>query len=167
MGTRTSEGLSFVAADVEVSQDGVCWISLSCYAASIAVSGGDRTTGEVNVFCDERPIVKAGKKASQDVTIRFIYTEESPATVPMVNCPTGMYTGGPFETIRLWDDATGGEMWVRYWPKGKAAANFVFETGEGIITSFLDPQGEAGSGDPVLGEVTVKTEELTKSAWVS
>lgn len=155
MGTRTSEGLSFVAADVEVSNDNwATYLSLSCHATSIGVSGGDRTTGEVNVFCDERPIVKAGKKASQDVVIRFAYTEEA------VNV-------GPFETIREWDDAVGGAIWVRYWPKGKAAANFVFDTHEAIITSFLDPQGEAGSGDPVICEVTVKTEQLHKSAWVS
>ena len=164
MGTRTSEALSFVAADVEVSQNGECWLPMSCHSTAIAVAGGDRATGEVNVFCDERPVVKAGKKASQDVTIRFLYTEEPAATT----CVAGMWTdGGPFETIRLWDDAVGGEIWVRYWPKGKAAANFVFETGQAIITSFLDPAGEAGAGDPVPGEVVVKTEELTKSAWVS
>lgn len=152
---RTSEGLSFVAADVEISDDNwATYLSLSCHATSIAVSGGDRSTGEVNVFCDEYPIVKAGKKASQDVTVRFIYTEEAIDT-------------GPFETIRSWDDIVGGAMWVRYWPKGKEAANFAFDTGEAIITTFLDPGGEAGSGDVVLGEVTVKTEHLTKSAGFS
>lgn len=156
MGTRTSEGLSFVAADVEVSQTGLdgSWLALSCHATSIAVAGGDRATGEVNVFCDERPIVKAGKKASQDLTIRFVYTEEASGV-------------GPFETIREWDDAEGGVIYARYWPKGKAAANYVFETGQAIITSFLDPQGEAGSGEPVLCEVTIKTEQLTKSAWAT
>ena len=161
--TRTGEGLSFVAADVEVKQlSGDPWLSLSCYATSIAVAGGDRATGEVNVFCDERPIVKAGKKASQDLTVRFIYTE----VVENGDDETG-WTGAktPFETIREWDDAVGGEAWVRYWPKGKTIGNYVFETNQAIITSFLDPQGEAGSGDPVLGEFTVKTEELHKSAW--
>lgn len=150
---RTSEGLSFVAAAVEVSQDGITWIDLSCYGTSIAVSGGDRGTGEVNVFCDERPIVKAGKKASQDVTLRYVYTEEA------------IVDDGPFLSIRSWDDAVGGVMWIRYWPKSKDTGNFVFETGEAIITSFQDPGGEAGSGDPVLGEVVVKTEELTQALW--
>jgi len=165
---RTGEGLSFVAADVDVRQAvGDAWLNLSCYATSIAVTGGDRSTGEVNVFCDERPIVKAGKKASQDLTVRFVYTEQ-------------MYGGGqpheagetgwagvlsPFETIRLWDDAVGGAIEVRYFPLGRAAGNYVFHTEDVIITSFLDPQGEAGSGDPVLGEFTVKTEELHKSCW--
>ena len=159
---RTGEGLSFVAADVEIRQnDADTWLSLSCFASSIAVSGGDRGSGEVNVFCDERPIVKAGKKASQDVTVRFIYTE-------IVEGVEQGWSGAktPFETIREWDDAVGGAMQVRYWPAGKTWGNYVFDTGsDSFITSFLDPQGEAGSGDPVLGEVTVKTEELHKSAW--
>jgi len=158
---RSGEGLSFVAADVEVRQlAGDTWLSLSCYATSIAVTGGDRGTGEVNVFCDERPIVKAGKKASQDVTVRFVYTE-------ILEGADQGWTGSktPFETIREWDDATGGAIEVRYWPAGKTWGNYVFGTEDAIITSFLDPQGEAGSGDPVLGEFTVKTEELHKSAW--
>lgn len=149
---RTTEGMSFVACDIEVSQDGVSWIDLSPYSSAIDVSGGDRTTGEVNVFDDERPIVRAGKKASQDLTIRYVYTEES---------------GGPFEEIRSWDDAEGGAIYVRYWPAGQVAGNYTFETGEAIITRFIDPQGEAGSGDPVLCELGVKCEELSRSVWVS
>lgn len=149
---RTTQAISFVDADVEVSQDNLTWINLSCYGSSIGVTGGDRATGEVNVFCDERPIVRAGKKGSQDLTIRYAYTEE---------------TGGPFDELRDWDDQPGGVMYARYWPKGKVAGNYVFETGRSYITSFLDPQGEAGSGDPVLCEITVKTEELEKSVWVS
>jgi len=147
---RTTEGLSFVACDVEVSQDGVTWVELDDYGSNIAVSGGDRRTGEVNVFSDERPIVKAGKKASQDLVIRYAYTEE---------------VGGPFATMRTWDDAEGGVIYARYWPAGRVAGNFVFETGQAIITKFQDPGGEAGSGDPVLCEIGIKTEELQKSIW--
>ncbi len=148
--TRTSEGLSFVAADVEVSQDGSTWVDLAPYGTSIATTGGDRATGEVNVFDDEIPIVKAGKKASKDLTIRFVYTEEA---------------AGPFVQIRTWDVTEGGVMYARYWPAGKAVASFVFYTGAGIITTFDDPGGEAGSGDPVLIEVTIKCEELVKTTW--
>lgn len=149
---RTTEALSFVAADVEISQDGTTWVDLAPYGSSIAVSGGDRATGEINVFDDERPIMRAGKKASQDVMIRYAYTEE---------------VAGPFATLRGWDDTEGGVAYVRYWPAGKVAGNFVFQTGAGVITTFLDPGGEAGSGEPVLCEITVKCEQLTRSAWVS
>lgn len=149
---RTTEALSFVAADVEVSQDGSVWIDLSPYGSSIAVAGGDRATGETNVFDDERPIVKAGKKGSQTVTVRYIYTEEA---------------GGPFTTMRGWDDTEGGVIYCRYWVAGKVAGNYVFRTGKAILTSFLDPGGEAGSGEPVLCEIQITTEELRKDIWVS
>jgi len=151
---RTSEGLSFVAADVEVSQDGVTWIELSCYGSSIATSGGDRATGEVNVYCDEIPIVKAGKKASKDLTIRYVYTEETGASAPFTN-------------IHLWDLTEGGVVYARYWPAGKVAGNFTFSTGQAIITHHDDPSGEAGAGDPVLCELAIKCEQLTKTIWVS
>ncbi len=147
---RTTEALSFVAADVEVSQDGVIWTVMESHSTSIAVSGGDRRTGEVNVFDDERPIVKAGKKGSQVLTIRYVYTEE---------------TAGPFTVIRAWDDTEGGVIYARYWPAGRTAGNYVFETGEAIINSFLDPAGEAGTGEPVMGEVQITTEEISKSIW--
>lgn len=149
---RTTEAMSFVAADVEVSQDGAVWIDLAPYGSAINVAGGDRATGVLNVFDDERPIVKAGKKGPQTVNIRYAYTEE---------------TGGPFEELRSWDDAEGGEIYARFWPQGKVAGNFVFETGAAIITSFQDPSGEAGSGEIALCEIQVTTEELTQSTWVS
>ena len=165
---RTSNALSFVAADVHVRQGPADdWWDLSCYATSIAVTGGDRATGEVNVFCDERPIVTAGKKASQDLTVRFVYTEEleSPGQPAEKDLTGWEGEKSPFETIREWDDAVGGAMEVRYFPTGAVAGNYVFETGQSIITSFLDPGGEAGSGDPVPGAFTVKTEEIPKSGY--
>ena len=151
---RTTEGLSFVAADVEVSQDGVTWIDLSPYGSSIATTGGDRATGEVNVFDDEIPIVKAGKKASRDLTIRYVYTEETGADAPYVN-------------IRSWDDTEGGVVYARWWPKGKVAGNFCYSTGVAIILHHDDPGGEAGSGDPVMCELSVKAEEFARTTWVS
>ena len=149
---RTTEAISMVAADVEVSQDNATWVDLAPYGSTVGISGGDRRTGEINVFDDERPIVKAGKKASQVMTIRYVYTEE---------------VAGPFATIRTWDDTEGGIIYARYWPEGKTASNFIFRTGKAIITSFLDPGGEAGSGEVVVCEITITCEELTKDTWVS
>jgi len=141
-----------VAADVEVSQDNAIWVDLTDYGSTVGVTGGDRRTGEVNVFGDERPIVKAGKKASQVLTIRYAYTEE---------------VTGPFATIRTWDDTEGGVIYARYWPEGKSVGNFIFRTGKAILTSFLDPGGEAGSGEVVMCEITITMEELSKDTWLS
>jgi len=149
---RTTEALSFVAADVEVSQDNAAWTDLAPYGSTIAAAGGDRRVGEVNVFDDERPIVAAGKKGSQTMTIRYVYTEE---------------VAGPFATMRSWDDTEGGVIYARYWPAGKTAGNFVFTSGKAIITSFLDPGGEAGAGEVVMGEIQLTCEQITKAVWVS
>ena len=46
--TRTSGGLSFVAADVEVSQDNLTWTDLSDYGGSIAPAGGDSICNSSN-----------------------------------------------------------------------------------------------------------------------
>ena len=153
--TRTSEAISMVAADVEVSQDNATWIDLAPYSSTVGITGGDRRTGEVNVLDDERPIVKAGKKGSQVLTIRYVYTEETEAA------------SGPFASIRAWDDAEGGTIYGRYWPSGKVAGNFIFRTGKAIITSFQDPGGEAGSGEIVMCEITITMEELSKDTWIS
>lgn len=150
--TRTSEAISMVAADVEVSQDNAAWIDLAPYSSTVGITGGDRRTGEVNVFDDERPIVKAGKKASQVLTIRYVYTEEAL---------------GPFAQIRDWDDTEGGVIYARYWPEGKTAGNFIFRTGKAVLTAFQDPGGEAGSGEIVMCEITITMEELTKDTWLS
>jgi len=149
---RTTEAISFVAADVEVSQDNATWTDLAPYGSTVAAGGGDRRVGEVNVFDDERPIVRAGKKGSQNLTIRYVYTEE---------------VAGPFLVMRGWDDTEGGVIYARYWPEGKTAGNLCFTTGKAVITSFLDPGGEAGSGEIIMGEIQVTCEELSEAVWVS
>ena len=149
---RTTEGLSFVAADVEVSQDNSTWVDLTDYGGSIAPAGGDRATGEQNVFSDEIPIVKAGKKASRDLVFRFVYTEGDTE---------------PFHVIRTWDLATGGTIYARYWPKGKHDLNYGFTTGQAIITHYDDPGGEAGPGEVVMIELAMKCEQISEALAIS
>ena len=149
---RTDGGLSFVAADVEVSQDDITWVDLTDYGGSIAPAGGDRATGEQNVFGDEIPIVKAGKKASRDLVLRFVYTEGD---------------AEPFHTIRTWDLTEGGVIYARYWPKGKHDLHYGFTTGKAIITHYDDPGGEAGPGDVVMIELAIKCEQLSESLAIS
>ena len=150
--TRTSGGLSFVACDVEVSQDNVTWTDLSDYGGSVAPAGGDRATGEQNVFSDEIPIVMPGKKASKDLVLRFVYTEGELE---------------PFHVIRGWDVAVGGIIYARYWPKGKHDLNLGFSTGKAIITHYDDPGGEAGPGEVVMIELAMKCEELAEALNIS
>ena len=149
---RTDGGISFVACDCEVSQDNITYTDLSDYGASVAPGGGDRATGEQNVFSDEIPIVKAGKKASRDLVFRFVYTEGDLE---------------PFHVIRTWDLATGGTIYARYWPKGKHDLNYGFTTGKAIIVHYDDPGGEAGPGEVVMIELSIKCEQIAEALAIS
>lgn len=143
---QTAEGMSFVAAKVIVSTDGwVTYTELSGHGASVATAGGDRATGEEHTFDGDTPIVKAGKRASTDVTVRYVYTEE---------------VADPFEVVRAAYETTGGALYVQYSPKD----GFWYGSGAGIMTSFGYPNGEAGDGAVTMCEFTVKSQGLTKAA---
>lgn len=143
--SQTTDGMSFIEAEVFVSADGVTWTDAGGFAASVAVAGGDRATGEQATYDGDTPIVKAGKRASVDLTCRYVYTEE---------------VADPFEIVRAQYETEKGPLYVQYSPKD----GFWYKTGLGIITSFLYPGGEAESGDVVMGEFVVKCAAMTKAA---
>lgn len=144
--TQTTAGMSFIQAIVFVSPDGSTWTDVSGHGASVAVSGGERATGEQHTFDGDTPVVKAGKRASLDVTVRFIYTET--ASDPFDICQTAYEAaGGVLHT--QWRPLTGGNW---------------FKTGAGIITSLLYPGGEAGAGDVVMSEFVNKCASITDAA---
>ena len=141
---QTTNGLSFIAARVFVSPAGSTWTDVSGHGASVAVGGGSRTVGEQNTFSGDTPIIKAGKRGSIDLTVRYVYTEEA---------------ADPFEVIRAQYETVGGALHVQYTPD----EDFWFKTGAGVIQDFTYPQGEALSGDVIMGEFTVKCAALTKA----
>ena len=144
---QTTHGLSFIKALVFVSADGSTWTDASGHGASVAVSGGERATGEQHTMDGDTPIVKSGKRGSVDVTVRYVYTEE---------------TDEPFEVVRAQYEIVEGPLHVQYAPAG--AAGFWFKTGEGICRTIDYPQGEAGPGDVLLSGFVVKCASLTKAA---
>jgi len=145
--TQTTDGMSFIAAIVFVSPDGSTWTDVTGEGASVAVSGGERATGEQNTFgAEPEPIVKAGKKASIDVTVRFIYTET---------------VSDPFDICQTAHESATGAFYCQYRPLN--GGNW-FKTGAGVLTSLLYPGGEAGSGDLVMSEFVVKCAALTDAA---
>jgi hypothetical protein len=148
---QTTEGLSFIAADVAVSADNSTWLDMTPFATSVAVEGGTRKTGEVNTLDGDTPILKSGKRESVKVTVRYVYTEDAADT-------------GAFETLRTQYELETGPIYLRYSPKARATGVFEFTTGLAIIADFTYPQGEAESGDPVCDEFTVGCAALTKAA---
>ncbi len=142
---QTADGMSFIAAKVHVSADGITWTDVSGFGASVAEGGGERATGEEHTFEGDTPIVKSGKRASKDVTVRYVYTEEA---------------ADPFEVVRAQYETSGGALYVQYSPK----SGFWFKMLPGIITSFGFPTGEAGDGAVTMCEFVVKCADITKAA---
>jgi len=149
--TQTTGGMSFIAADVAVSADNSTWLDLTPFATTVGVEGGTRKTGQVNTFDGDTPIVKAGKRESVKVTVRYVYTEDAADT-------------GAFETVRTQYETAGGLLYVRYSPQARATDVFEFTTGAAIVTDFTYPQGECGDGEPLCDEFTVECAKLTKAA---
>lgn len=148
--TQTTAGLSFVAAKVFVSDDvGVSWEDLTPYGASVATSGGERSTGEVNTLDGVLPIVKGGDRASSTVTVRFVYTESADPH--------------PFALLEA-VHAGDGEMELQWGPAGAGGGGFWFHADAAILTNLTYPGGDAGTGDPIVCEFVVKTAALTKAA---
>lgn len=146
---QTTAGLSFVAAKVFISDDvGVGWINLSPYASSVAVGGGERSTGEVNTLDGVTPITKGGDRASIDVTVRFAYTEEADP--------------GPWAVLEA-VHAGDGDIEVQWSPSGVGDAGFWFHADGAILTNLTYPGGEALPGDPIVCEFVVKVATLAKS----
>ena len=145
--TQTTDGLSFIKAKVFVSPDGSTWTDVSGFGAGISVSGGSRGAGEQNTLDGDTPIVVAGKRASLDVTVRYVYTEEA---------------ADPFEIVRAQYETEGGLLYVQYSPEDPGG--FWFKTGAAVLTEFGYPVGDADSADVVLSEFTVKCAALEKAA---
>lgn len=150
--TQTTAGLAFTNAVVWFSDDAqVSWIDLNAWGAAVAQSGGERSTGETNTFDGVLPIVKGGDRASTDLTIRFVYTEEADPA--------------PFEALRLVHESAGGALQVQYAPSGApAGGSWFWFHADGILTNLTYPGGEAGPGDPIMCEFVIKCDELAKSA---
>ena len=146
MCAQTTGGMSWVDAVVFVSADDTTWVDISGQGASVAVSGGERATGEQNTMDGDTPIVKSGKRSSLDLTCRFVYSETA---------------GEAFEVLRVQYETEKGPIYVQYSPV--EPGGFWFTTGLGIMTSLLYPGGDAGSGDVVMSEFVTKCASITKA----
>ena len=143
---QTTDAISFKNVKVEVSTDGTTWTDISGFANSVEIGGGDRQTGEVYTFDGDTAIITTGKREPLEITVKAVYTEGA---------------NDPFEVVRAAYEG-GTSLYVRWSPKGGTTGDFQFESDAGYVTNAIYPQGEAGSGDPVVVEFTVKTPKVTK-----
>ena len=136
---KTIHGMSFIDAQVRASTTCTApWVNLSGHGASVVVTGGDRAVGEESVHDGDTPIQKPGQRSGREVTVRFVYTEE---------------TTGPFEYLDAAYRTKGGPLGIEWAPKGgDVVGEFIYTTGLGIIKSFRLPQGEALPGEVMMAK---------------
>jgi hypothetical protein len=148
---QTTSGLSWVAAKVEMSTNGTTWTDMSGWETAVAVSGGERMTGETYTTDGDTPIITAGKRGPVDLTVRYVYTEVAT---------------DPFKVaLDAYETAGGGAFYVRYSPKGGAVGDYQYtvDTLNNVLVQPGYPMGEAGSADAILGEIVLKTAKLTRA----
>jgi hypothetical protein len=144
---QTENAISFVDADVDISEDGAVWVPISGFTNSVAVEGGDRATSEFFTLDGDTPIVTKGKRGLINVTISALYTEVADE---------------PYDVVSGVVEANG-NLYVRWAPKGNTNGNNRFTTSKGIIVSPVFPTGAADSADAVPLEFTVRVGAITKA----
>ena len=150
--TQATGSQSFFEAMVEIRPTGgsTAWQDISGFGSSVAVSGRERQTGEAYTYDGDHAILGLGKLQPCDVTVRCVYTEGN-------NDPYA-------KALSALENHT--VLQVRWSPfGGTAASDKIYTTNEtySFVTSCLPPAGEAGSGDPIMFEFTVKTSDVLQT----
>ena len=146
--TQTTTSQTFFEAMVEYNISGGAWTDFSGWGTSLAVSGGERQTGDAYTYDGDTAIIGIGKQQPYTVTCRAIYTEGA-------NDPYNILLAAfqAHNVVRLrWSPFGGDATEKRY----TTHAQYSF------ITSLVPPFGEAGSGDPITFEFTVYTGNITQ-----
>jgi len=147
--SQATGGMSAVDVYVALSTDGTTWVDVSGDVNSVQTSGGERVTGSVHTFAGDFPILKAGKKGPITVTIRGVYTEDSPHLQSYLQAAY---------------DATGGSSLYARWSYGGGdAGDFGYTTGVGIVKGKPYPDADSESGDPIMTELVLECAVVTKS----
>lgn len=142
---QTTDHITFRNVKAEVSTDNVSWTDISGTFNSLAISGGETTTGEAYTADGELPLVGIGKKALTEVTLKVVYTENNG------------------DSWRKFFDAykNGTDIYFRYSPKGGSPGQLRFTSGKGFVTTPAYPQGDVGDGTPLMTELKLKCPGFT------
>lgn len=144
---QTANAIGFRNAKIEISNNGSTWTDIGGWANSIKVGAGEREIGEFFTLDGDTPILTPGKRGAIEITTAIAYTEGA---------------GDPYEVVRAaYEGAT--YVYIRWSPRGGSSGQFQFTTGPGLIGSPIYPGGEAGPGDTVAVEFTIKCQSITKS----
>ena len=130
---------------------GSTWNDISGVANAVAVSGGDRITGEAFTADGDRPIVLFGKLNPLDVECKIVYSEVSVEAFTLLE---PLYVAGT-------------NLKLRWAPGGNATGNYRYVTDSCNITAMGYPGGEVQDGAPILLDLSVKTGQVTWAAITS
>lgn len=133
---------------VGFSANGSSWTDASGYANAVAVSGGERQTGEAFTFDGNTPIVKYGKLGYLTITVTGVYTE----------------TAAHIATVAKTAYEAGSAFYVRWSPGGGDAGDLGYTTSAGTVINPPYPGGAADTPDPILLEIVVNVASVTVAA---
>ena len=147
---QATGGQSFYDALVEIKPAGGVWIDISGWGSSIAIDGGDRTTGEGYTFDGDVAIIGIAKRAPRTVTVRCLYTESA---------------SDPYErALDAYRNHTA--LQVRWSPKGGDTneSRYTTSANDSYVVNCPPPVGEANGGEPTMFEFSVFTSDVTKDS---
>jgi hypothetical protein len=151
---QTANAMTFKDCTVAYTTDGsTTWTDCSGFANSIAVTGGERASGEAYTFDGDTAILGKGKRAPLTVTMVAIYTEES-TTAPYVAL-LPYYLAGTAVGLK----------WVPKGVSGLATNEWVYTTlySNSVFKNLAYPAGAANSADPVAVEMVLLTASIATS----
>jgi len=124
---------------LELSANGTTWTDISGHSNKIELSGGERDTGSMPVFGNNSPIVTSGALKEMETKISIVYTE----------VPTEAYT------MAKTAYEGGGDIYVRWSPKGGTTGNFQFTSGKGVLKNPPYPSADASDANPIMVELNI------------
>jgi hypothetical protein len=151
--TQVTGVQEFFEAMVEVRPAGGAWTDISGWGATVAVSGRERQVGEGFTHDGDHAIIGVGKLQPADVTVRCVYTEGGLDPYAIVLPPLENHT----------------VLQVRWSPYGGQVGEKQYTTNltHSHVINCPPPAGEAGSGDPIMLEFTVRTSDIAAASIVS
>lgn len=137
--------ISFSGARVQFSLDGgTTFTDLSDHGTRIEISGGSRQIGEVYTFSQDYPYLTTGKREPWQIRVYFYYDEQVASVFPALE--------------NAYKNAT--RVILRWAPLGFTSGNRRY-TSEGYLSLIGYPEGQAGSGEPVITSIIFRGENIT------
>lgn len=150
---QTTDQVPLACGKLEISDDNVNWDDISGESQSLEGTEQARMSGEAYTLDGDTAILAAGKREPLELEVTIVYTETDAEA---------------YETVRkLFEEACGGDIYLRWSPRGGDAGEEQLTTGKGIITSFTYPPMDASSGGPIMAGFTMRVGSVTTAIVAS